>query len=90
MHHDFPHTESTQRVAAALAACGHAHKPVMLDDSARTAHEAAQALGVEVGQIAKSVIFRSKTQETPQAVLVITAGDQRVDEKKVAALVGRM
>ncbi len=58
----------------------------MLDDAARTAQQAADALGIDVGQIAKSIIFRRKTDDA--AVLVITSGDRRVDEKKVAALVG--
>ncbi len=57
-----------------------------LEISARTALEAADALGVEVGQIAKSVIFRRRSDAA--AVLVVTSGDRRVDEKKVAALVG--
>ena len=78
--------EGVQRVAAALLAQGHPHAPVMLDDAARTAQQAADALGIEVGQIAKSIIFRRKTDDA--AVLVITSGDRRVDEKKVAALVG--
>ena len=77
--------EGVQRVAAALQAKGHAHAPVMLDDAARTAQQAADALGVAVGQIAKSIIFRRKSDDA--AVLVVTSGDQRVDEKKVEALV---
>ncbi len=56
--------------------------------TARTSAEAAQALGVQVGQIAKSVIFRRV--EDDRAVLVVASGDKRVDEKKVAALVGRI
>ena len=80
--------DAVQRVAAALVAAGHRHAPVMLDDAARTAQQAADALGVGVGQIAKSIIFRRK--EDDAAVLVITSGDRRVDEKKVAALVGRI
>ncbi|MDO9359827.1 MAG: YbaK/EbsC family protein, partial [Polaromonas sp.] len=63
---------------------GHPHMPVMLDAAARTAQQAADALGVEVGQIAKSIIFRRRSDDA--AVLVITAGDQRVDERKVEAL----
>jgi prolyl-tRNA editing enzyme YbaK/EbsC (Cys-tRNA(Pro) deacylase) len=74
-----------QRVADRLAALGHAHAPVMLDDAARTAQQAAGALGVALGQIAKSIIFRRKSDE--RAVLVITSGDRRVDEKRVQALV---
>jgi prolyl-tRNA editing enzyme YbaK/EbsC (Cys-tRNA(Pro) deacylase) len=80
--------EGMQRVAAALAAAGHPHAPVMLDDAARTAQQAADALGIGVGQIAKSIIFRRKEDDV--AVLVITSGDRRVDEKKVAALVGKI
>ncbi|MGH8821122.1 MAG: YbaK/EbsC family protein [Rhodoferax sp.] len=77
--------EGVQRVAAALRAQGHPHAPVMLDDAARTAQQAADALGIAVGQIAKSIVFRRIPDDT--AVLVVTSGDRRVDEKKVAALV---
>lgn len=74
-----------QRVAAALRALGHAHEPLVLNDAARTAQQAADALGVALGQIAKSIIFRRKSDDA--AVLVVTSGDLRVDEKKVQALV---
>jgi len=74
------------RVAEALLAKGHPHAPVMLDGAARTAQQAADALGICVGQIAKSIIFRRTTDDA--AVLVVTSGDQRVDEKKVTDLVG--
>ena len=76
-----------QRVARALRDKGHPHAPVMLDAAARTAQQAADALGIAVGQIAKSIIFRRKSDDA--AVLVITSGDRRVDEKKVDALVGK-
>lgn len=74
-----------QRVADALAALGHPHAPLMLSDAARTAQQAVDALGVALGQIAKSIIFRRKSDDV--AVLVITSGDLRVDEKKVQAIV---
>jgi len=80
--------EGFRRVAQALAEQGHPHAPVWLDVSARTSQEAADALGVSVGQIAKSVIFRRREDEA--AVLVVTSGDRRVDEKKVAAQVGAL
>ena len=80
--------EGMQRVAEALRMAGHPHAPVMLDDAARTAQQAADALGVTVDQIAKSIIFRRRQDDV--AVLVITSGDRRVDEKKVAALVGKI
>jgi prolyl-tRNA editing enzyme YbaK/EbsC (Cys-tRNA(Pro) deacylase) len=54
----------------------------------RTSQEAADHLGVAVGQIAKSVIFKRKSDE--RAVLVIASGDRRVDEKKVAAITGAL
>jgi prolyl-tRNA editing enzyme YbaK/EbsC (Cys-tRNA(Pro) deacylase) len=79
--------EGVQRVARALQDKGHPHTPVMLDDAARTAQQAADALGIQVGQIAKSIIFRRKSDDA--AVLVITSGDRRVDEKKVDAIVGK-
>nr|WP_236635337.1 YbaK/EbsC family protein [Rhodoferax sp. TS-BS-61-7] len=78
--------EGVQRVAAALQEKNHPHSPVMLDGAARTAQQAADALGVAVGQIAKSIIF--KRIEDGVAVLVVASGDRRVDEAKVAALVG--
>jgi prolyl-tRNA editing enzyme YbaK/EbsC (Cys-tRNA(Pro) deacylase) len=78
--------EGFRRVARALAERGHAHAPRWLEVSARTSQEAADALGVAVGQIAKSVIFRRRADDA--AVLVVTSGDRRVDEQKVAALVG--
>ena len=77
--------DGVQRVAELLQDKGHAHSPVMLDDAARTAQQAADALGISVGQIAKSIVFRRRSDEV--AVLVITSGDQRVDEKKVEAMV---
>lgn len=80
--------EGFTRVSQALAERGHPHPPLWLDVAARTSQEAADALGVAVGQIAKSVIFRRKSDEV--AVLVVTSGDRRVDEKRVAAITGAL
>ena len=80
--------EGVLRVTALLRAKGHPHAPLMLSDAARTAQQAADALGIEVGQVAKSIIFRRKVDDV--AVLVVTSGDRRVDEKKVEALVGKI
>ncbi len=80
--------EGVQRVARTLQQAGHPHAPMMLDGAARTAQEAADGLGVQLGQIAKSVIFKRKSDAL--AVLVVTSGDRRVDEKKVSALVGKV
>ena len=78
--------EGFRRVAAVLADRGHPHAPVWLDVPARTCAEAAAALGVQTGQIAKSVIFRRSADDV--AVLVVASGDRRVDEAKVAQQVG--
>ena len=78
--------EGFRRVEALLADRGHPHRPRWLATAARTCTEAADALGVQTGQIAKSVIFRRRSDGV--AVLVVASGDRRVDEHKVAALVG--
>ena len=83
---EFP--EGFQRVAQALAERGHAHAPHWLPAAVRTSQEAADALGVAVGQIAKSVVFRRRSDDA--AVLVVTSGDRRVDEKRVAAIAGAL
>ena len=80
--------ESVQRVARFLQHAEHPHAPQMLDGAARTSQEAAEQLGILVGQVAKSVIFKHKA--SGGHVLVVAAGDRRVDEKKVAALVGKI
>jgi prolyl-tRNA editing enzyme YbaK/EbsC (Cys-tRNA(Pro) deacylase)/predicted Fe-S protein YdhL (DUF1289 family) len=77
--------DGVQKVASLLQAKGHQHAPVMLSDAARTAQQAADGLGVGVGQIAKSIVFRRRSDDA--AVLVVTSGDQRVDEKKLEVLV---
>ena len=59
---------------------------VELPQSTRTAAEAAQAVGCEVGQIVKSIVFRAA--ETNRPVLVVTSGANRVSEKAIAALLG--
>ena len=83
---DSPTHEAFVQVTRLLAELGHPHPPRWLDVPARTCQEAAEALGLATGQIAKSVIFRRKADDA--AVLVVASGDKRVDEKKVAALVG--
>ena len=77
--------DGVQKIARFLQTKEHPHAPVMLDDVARTAQQAADALGVATGQIAKSIVFRRKPDDA--AVLVVTSGDQRVDERKLASLV---
>jgi prolyl-tRNA editing enzyme YbaK/EbsC (Cys-tRNA(Pro) deacylase) len=59
---------------------------VELPASTRTSAEAAQAVGCQVGQIAKSLVF--KTGDTQQPILVIASGANRVDEAKIGARLG--
>jgi prolyl-tRNA editing enzyme YbaK/EbsC (Cys-tRNA(Pro) deacylase) len=76
------------RVRAALRALSHEHEPRWLEVSARSSQEAADALGVALGQIAKSVVFKRKSDGA--AVLVIASGDKRVDERKLEAHTGKL
>ena len=72
-------------VREALEAAGaHTAQVVVLDDAVHTAVAAAEALGVEVGQIANSLIFSADGEP----LLVMTSGAHRVDTAKVAAALG--
>ena len=53
-----PDHPAVRRVQRALEAAGHAQKPQWLQDSAHTAQQAADSLGVPLGAIAKSVVLR--------------------------------
>jgi prolyl-tRNA editing enzyme YbaK/EbsC (Cys-tRNA(Pro) deacylase) len=70
------------RVQAAL---GPTFTVVEFDESTHAAQEAADAIGCSLAQIAKSILFRSASGKP---VLVIASGINRVDEKKVRALLG--
>ncbi len=76
---------AVKRVIAALAEHGLTGEVHVLSDSARTAQEAASALGIEVGQIASSLIFKLP-DDSP--LLVITSGRHRVDTELVAKHLG--
>jgi prolyl-tRNA editing enzyme YbaK/EbsC (Cys-tRNA(Pro) deacylase) len=75
---------AVHRVRAALAAAGATTQVRVLDSSARTAQQAADQIGVEVGQIANSLVFAADGEP----LLVLTSGAHRVDTAKVAALIG--
>jgi prolyl-tRNA editing enzyme YbaK/EbsC (Cys-tRNA(Pro) deacylase) len=77
---------SAQRVQDALTAAGFTNEVIVLDRPTRTAAEAAAALGCEVAQIAKSLVFRRAGTGAP--VLIVTSGANRVDERAVAAALG--
>jgi prolyl-tRNA editing enzyme YbaK/EbsC (Cys-tRNA(Pro) deacylase) len=79
---------SVTRVRAALTAAGAGGDVVVLDDHARTAALAAAQLGVDVAQIANSLVFAVPGDGGSDAVLVMTSGAHRVDTGAVAALLG--
>jgi len=68
------------------AALGERFQVMEFDASTRTAADAAAAIGCEVAEIAKSLIFRGA--KSGRAILIIASGVDRVDEKKAAATVG--
>ena len=69
-----------------LSSSGIEEKVVELSESTRTSAEAAAAIGCEVEEIAKSIVFY--VQDTLRPILVIASGTNRVDEKKLKKLVG--
>jgi prolyl-tRNA editing enzyme YbaK/EbsC (Cys-tRNA(Pro) deacylase) len=79
---------SVVRVIEALRAGGSGDQVRILDVTARTAQDAADALGVEVAQIVKSLVFTTPGHHGPEPLLVLTAGDHQVDVHKVADLLG--
>ena len=72
---------SRARVEAALAAGNVVTTIIEYPSGTKTAADAAAAVGCEVGQIAKSIIFRATPSD--RVVLVLTSGANRVDEQKV-------
>jgi prolyl-tRNA editing enzyme YbaK/EbsC (Cys-tRNA(Pro) deacylase) len=81
-----PLPRASRRVADALASRGHAGEVRVLADSARSAAEAAAALGVEQAQIVKSLVFRGG--RSGEAVIVLVGGTSRVDQEALAAHLG--
>jgi prolyl-tRNA editing enzyme YbaK/EbsC (Cys-tRNA(Pro) deacylase) len=77
---------SARRVQEALRALELGGEVRELDDSTRTAVEAAAAVGCPLGAIVKSLVFRGES--SGDGVLVLVSGDNRADEALVAAAVG--
>jgi prolyl-tRNA editing enzyme YbaK/EbsC (Cys-tRNA(Pro) deacylase) len=76
---------SAQKVQDALRQFGVTCKVVELPGSTRTSKDAAEAVGCEVEQIAKSIVFQGKQSGKP--ILVVASGSNRIDEKKLCDLV---
>lgn len=77
---------NAQKVQDLLTALGFSCQVMEMPQTTRSAAEAAEAIGCRVGQIAKSLIF--KTKQTGRPILVIASGVNRVKEQKIEALVG--
>lgn len=77
-------SKSLRRVRSALVAAGLPDE-VVETSLARTARDAAEAVGCAVDQIAKSIVF---ADDAGRLVLFLTAGGNRVDAAKAAMLVG--
>ncbi|WP_139802302.1 YbaK/EbsC family protein [Aurantimonas sp. 22II-16-19i] len=85
-HSGEPHPPAVQRVADAAAAKGLKIKIVRTEKSARSAEEAAAAVGAEVGQIVKSLVFRGRDSGMPHLLLV--SGANRVEETTMTGALG--
>jgi prolyl-tRNA editing enzyme YbaK/EbsC (Cys-tRNA(Pro) deacylase) len=79
-------SSSAQKIQDILAMSGYQLQVIELPGSTRTAMEAAQAIGCQVGQIVKSLIFKTKRSQQP--VLVVASGSNRVNEKRIEAQIG--
>ncbi len=79
---------SAQKVQAALEKIGLPCQVIELPDSTRSSLEAANAIGCTLGQIVKSLVFRTKP--SGKAVLILASGTNRVDEKRIETYLGEM
>jgi len=77
---------SAQKIQNLLNELGYTYTVIEHVESTRTAQEAADQAGCELGQIVKSLIFRGKTSGKP--ILVLTSGPNRVNEKQISEYAG--
>ena len=77
-----PLTASARKIQDILHALGSQSVVVEFPESTRTAQEAAERVGCQLGQIVKSMIFKGQTSN--KGILVLTSGSNRVDEKKIS------
>ncbi len=81
-----PLSPSAQKVQDTLNSLGFDYIVVEHAGSTRTAQEAADRAGCELGQIVKSLIFKGRESNKP--ILVLTSGSNRVDEKRISQYAG--
>src|SRR3970282_2395399 len=77
---------SAQKIQDLLTSLGYDYTVIEHVESTRTALEAAERAGCELGQIVKSLIFKGKQSGKP--ILVLTSGANRVDEKRIREYAG--
>ncbi len=77
-----------QRVLDAAARKAVTLEIVLFDESTHTAEEAARAVGAELGQIVKSLVFVAPTDEDLEPVMALVSGTNRVGIARLAAVVG--
>jgi prolyl-tRNA editing enzyme YbaK/EbsC (Cys-tRNA(Pro) deacylase) len=75
-------SSSAQKIQDQLKSLGYDYTVIEHAESTRTAQEAADRAGCELGQIVKSLIFKGK--ESGKPLLVLTSGANRVDEKRIS------
>jgi prolyl-tRNA editing enzyme YbaK/EbsC (Cys-tRNA(Pro) deacylase) len=83
---DISLTPSEQRVADAIASYGLPTRVVVLPHLATTAQMAAEALGVDIGRIVKSLLF--KGAETGRPIMLLVSGQNRVHGRRVGRQIG--
>jgi prolyl-tRNA editing enzyme YbaK/EbsC (Cys-tRNA(Pro) deacylase) len=79
-------SSSAQKIQDQIKSLGYDYTVIEHVESTRTAQEAAERAGCELGQIVKSLIFKGK--ESGKPILVLTSGANRVDEKRISEYAG--
>lgn len=79
-------SKSAEKVQIVLNKFGFELNVIELSNSTRTAQEAADTIGCDVSQIAKSLIFKGKTSQKP--ILIVASGTNRVNEKAIKEYLG--
>jgi prolyl-tRNA editing enzyme YbaK/EbsC (Cys-tRNA(Pro) deacylase) len=79
---------NTQLVVDAASSLGLTIEPVTYPDGTRTAEDAARAIGCDVGQIVKSLVFDLVHGEEVRPVMALVSGSNRLDEAKLVAAAG--
>jgi prolyl-tRNA editing enzyme YbaK/EbsC (Cys-tRNA(Pro) deacylase) len=81
-----PTNPSAQKIQNILHKFGTDYKVIEFTESTRTAQEAADRVGCQLGQIVKSLIFKGTS--TNKGILVLTSGSNRVDESRISQYMG--